>query len=206
MKKTKYSKTKIIIVTLIVVLSLASIHYINTIPQQTGAYQTVTLVYSDGTEETYSSLDMKETPFQIMRIVDYTTRLNVVNLIFRIYITPTYTGQITSYRVTGTTRAELRSGTGSTFYKTLWGPTYFETSGPTTGFVSGQQVLVSQSTISSATLQSWYTGWANGASYSYRILEDSNQLRVYLHYSDGTELTLATQVGYISYRFIYYST
>ena len=164
------------------------------LPQQTEAFATITLIYSDGTEYTFP-----RTTTYTMSFINPNTNLQVVGVRAEMYVTATYVGQLQSYRVQGSGQGQLFDGDTSVYLQELWTQP-FDFSG--SYLPSSQTIVVMSSTVSVSTLQSMYYGWIDGHFYRYDVWSPTG-VTVTITFTNGATNALTVIPTRAQWRFYY---
>jgi hypothetical protein len=164
-------------------------------PAQTTSYAQVVFNYEDGTSEVFRS----DQNLPGLTITTLTGTTPIRDIVFTIYVTPTYTGTMQSYNLGGSVKLDLKEGTSP--YTLKYSNTEAVkklTSSPTT-IASGQEVAVYTRTYTADQIQSWNGDWRE---IGYQLLW-TGSVSMTITFSDGstaTETASAEVTSVIRYR------
>ncbi len=173
-------------------------------PKKTVLEVACVVTYANGATETFTS----KTPLTTLTIFNMATGTDVSTINTNLDLTPTFTGTIQSYTVSGTFNVQIisdTSGGGYTYGEVLYnsGSRAMSPISPLPTLTSGSSSIISSSTVTASGLQSLYNGWVNGLVYS---LQDTfTNIDVTITFTDGIQLSQTATSGSITFQFEYLS-
>ena len=162
--------------------------------QNYGNYLTLRITYEDGSIKDYSpSSGLSQS------IMDVSTNKQISSIALRIAVTPTYTGTMQSWVVTGSILKVILQGT--TTVKTLTSNSCNKTS--TSIIASGTEYNYTVGTWSPSGIQSWMT-YTEGTTYTLSFVPSTISMTI--TFSDGTSQTQQATPLTVNWNFKYQST
>jgi len=196
--KKKLGTIPIILILLTIGVLAAGYYYYNVSGEAVGTGFRAIILYADGTEETY------EQPTGLMphSIMDPNSGKQVISVRVELYVTPTFTGTVTSWNVAAGAGIKIFDDN----YNQVYASTPMDISMSGGSLSSGVAKVVSSSTITATTLESLYGGWSTANNYYYSM-DLTTPLTMGITFSDGATAskTVSTTSGFY-WEFTYMPT
>jgi hypothetical protein len=204
MKAPRTNKAEQIIIGLVVtvILLCAVFAYIESprfFPPKTKLavdYATVTVTFSNGQTETLDSRYPSLAPLTILVSGAAISSINT-----NLYMTPTFTGTVSSYTVSATYGVSIQDMTTDAYvytYDMAMSPV-----SPLPTLSSGNSVIICSSTVSASALQSLYSAWVSGRTYT--LMDSANSPTMTITFTDGLTLSQTGTTATIKLTFEYHS-